>query len=316
MSASIATSTANAVAGMPRTVKAVLTMPFHGFDAHSGAHMLHPNDLHLLDPFIGIDAYVMPYAFFPPHPHAGMSAVTVMLEDSDNFEHGGFINRDSLGDHSHIRPGDLHWTQAGAGMMHDEVPAVPGAVARGLQVFVNMAAAHKQAPPAAFHVNREDMPTVEQAGARVRVIAGEVGLGGQTLRSPIAADPRWLTRADMVDVQLAPGTSLTLSVAASKRAFFVLRQGELVLGGQALAAKATPEGRMAALVFDDVESDAEGSVIALQAGSQAVQGVLFAGVPLKEPIFPKGPFVGNTAHDVAAYIQRFQRGEMGHLERA
>jgi redox-sensitive bicupin YhaK (pirin superfamily) len=305
-----------AVPSLARTVKTVLGMPYHGFDEHSGAFMLHPRDAHLLDPFIGIDAYTMPLPFFPPHPHAGMSAVTVMLEDSDDYEHGGFINRDSLGDHSHIRPGDLHWTQAGAGMMHDEVPAVPGAAARGLQVFVNLAAAHKQAPPAAFHVHREDMPTVERDGARVRVIAGEVGLHGETLRSPIAADPRWLTRGDVVDVQLAPGASVALNVAAGKRAFFVLRRGELLIDGQSLAVQPTPgsaDSHMAAIVFNDSQVDAS---IALQAGAAAVQGVLFSGVPLGEPLYPKGPFMGNTAHDIAQYIARFQRGEMGHLERA
>lgn len=49
---------------------------------------------------------------FPPHPHAGFSAVTYLFEDSG----GALVNRDSLGDRSRIEPGALHWTQAARGI--------------------------------------------------------------------------------------------------------------------------------------------------------------------------------------------------------
>jgi redox-sensitive bicupin YhaK (pirin superfamily) len=281
-------------------------MPWHGFDEHSGAYMLHPQDIHLLDPFIGVDSYIMPQPFFPPHPHAGMSAVTLMLEQSE----GGFINRDSLGDRSEIRPGDLHWTQAGAGMMHEEIPAQPGVAAQGLQVFVNLAAKHKQAPPAAFHIKHEDIPVFARAGVRVRAVAGQATVveAGKTtpLQSPIARDAHWLTQADMIDVRLAANQTVTLQVQAGKRAFFVLREGALQLDAQTVQAPA-------AVVFDDADA---GSTIVLAAGNTDAQGVLFSGVPLGEPIFPKGPFMGNTASDIAAYVNRFQRGEMGRLEKS
>jgi redox-sensitive bicupin YhaK (pirin superfamily) len=63
-------------------IRAVVAMPYHGFDAHSGATMLRA-DSSWMDPFLGIDSYVMPQPFFPPHPHAGMSAVTLMLPEAD-----------------------------------------------------------------------------------------------------------------------------------------------------------------------------------------------------------------------------------------
>jgi hypothetical protein len=65
-----------------KTVKAVVAMPYHGFDAHSGAHMLRADPADM-DPFIGIDSYTMPQPFFGPHPHAGMSAVTLMLPEAE-----------------------------------------------------------------------------------------------------------------------------------------------------------------------------------------------------------------------------------------
>jgi redox-sensitive bicupin YhaK (pirin superfamily) len=279
-------------------VKAIVPMPYHGFDAHSGAHMLRV-EASWIDPFIGIDSYTMPQPFFGPHPHAGMSAVSLMLPEAD----GGFINRDSLGDHSIIRPGDLHWTQAGRGMMHEEVPAEPGKAARGLQIFVNMSRANKQAEPVAFKVKHEDMPTVNFEGGSLRVVAGE--FDGQS--SPIAQDPRWLTRANMLDVTLQAGAHVDIPVKAGDNAFFVIRSGNF----QAFEPMVGKNIEQSAIIF---EASKVSALARLQAGDQALRGVFFSGTPIKEPVFPGGPFMGNSAEDIMAYKRAFSRGEMGHLE--
>ena len=143
-----------------RAVQSVVDMPHHAFDARTHAHMFHPEHLGLIDPFIGVDLFHMPQNFFLPHPHGGMSAVTLLLDESP----GGVVNRDSLGDHSTIAPGDLHWTQAGSGIVHEETPSHPGQPAIGLQIFVNMARSHKQDPAAVFKVARADMPVHSQPG--------------------------------------------------------------------------------------------------------------------------------------------------------
>jgi redox-sensitive bicupin YhaK (pirin superfamily) len=281
--------------GSTRAIRAVVPMPYHGFDEHSGAHMLRA-DASWLDPFIGIDSFVMPQPFFGPHPHAGMSAVTVMLPEAE----GGFINRDSLGDRSTIEPGDLHWTQAGRGMMHEEVPAVPGQAAHGLQVFVNLSRADKQADPVAFHVSHADMPQVRGEGSSVRVIAGE--FAGRA--SPIAQDARWLTRVNMLDVTLEPGAELNIPVTPGDNAFFVIRSGSFMASSGEIPAQA-------AIIFE-----ADGLTAQLTAGRERLRGVFFSGKPFGEPIYPKGPFMGNTAHDVAEYAARFQRGDMGRLSKS
>jgi redox-sensitive bicupin YhaK (pirin superfamily) len=281
-------------------VKAVVPMPYHGFDAQSGAHMLRV-ETSWIDPFIGIDSYTMPQPFFGPHPHAGMSAVSLMLPEAD----GGFINRDSLGDHSLIRPGDLHWTQAGRGMMHEEVPAEPGKAARGMQIFVNMSRAHKQADPVAFKLKHEDMPVVNVEGGSLRVVAGE--FDGQT--SPIAQDPRWLTRVNMLDVSLQPGASVNIPVNAGDNAFFVIRSGNF----KAFEPLAQADIAQSAIIFEAFEGSAQ-RVARIAAGSQALRGVFFSGTPIGEPVFPGGPFMGNSAEDIMAYKRAFSRGEMGHLE--
>jgi redox-sensitive bicupin YhaK (pirin superfamily) len=280
-------------------IRAIVAMPYHAFDAHSGAHMLRV-DYSWIDPFIGVDSYTMPQPFFGPHPHAGMSAVSLMLPEAD----GGFVNRDSLGDHSIIRPGDLHWTQAGRGMMHEEVPAEPGKAARGLQIFVNLSRQHKQADPVAFKVKHEDMPLVPIAGGSVRVVAGE--FAGQ--RSPIAGDPRWLTRVSLLDVTLAAGSHVDLPVTAGDNAFFVIRSGNA----------ADPSGQsvsQSAIVF---AASTEHGVARISAATnpidgQVLRGVFFSGTPINEPIYPGGPFTGNTEADILAYKRAFAAGEMGRL---
>ena len=277
-------------------IKAIVPMPYHGFDASSGAHMLRV-DNSWIDPFLGIDSYTMPQPFFGPHPHAGMSAVSLMLPEAD----GGFINRDTLGDRSLIRPGDLHWTQAGRGMMHEEIPAEPGKAARGMQVFVNMSRANKSADPVAFKVKHEDMPVVNFEGGNLRVVAGQFN----EHNSPIAQDSRWLTRVNMLDVTLQAGASVDIPVAAGDNAFFVMRSGSFEqVAGEDIA--------QSAIIFESSQSGMR--IARVKAGSQALRGVFFSGTPINEPVYSGGPFTGNTADDIAAYRQAFARGEMGHLE--
>jgi redox-sensitive bicupin YhaK (pirin superfamily) len=276
-------------------IKAILPTPYHPFDQHSGAFSLRADPADI-SPFIGADAFIMPQPFFGPHPHAGMSAVTVMLPEAE----GGFINRDSLGDRSTIHPGDMHWTQAGRGMMHEEVPSEPGKAAHGMQVFVNLSQAHKQAEPVAFHVNHADMPVVQVEDGSVRVVAGS--FDGQS--SPITHDARWLTKVNMLDITLQPSASVNIPVKAGDNAFFILFSGSF-------SAPAQQNNARAAIIFE-----ASGALAKVHAGEQTLRGVFFSGTPINEPMFPKGPFMGNTAHDVADYAARFQRGDMGTLSKS
>ncbi len=278
-----------------KAIKAVLPTPYHPFDSHSGAYMMRADPADI-SPFIGTDSFTMPQPFFGPHPHAGMSAVTLLLPEGE----GGITNRDSLGDHSTIHPGDLHWTQAGRGMVHEEIPSQPGKAAVGFQIFVNLSKAHKTSDPVAFHVSHADIPVVPVEGGSVRVVAGD--FDGQS--SPINSEPRWLTRVTMLDVTLHPGATLSIPVKAGDNAFFVIRSGAVMLPSE----KAIEQS---AIIFE-----ARGTVAQLQAADRTLRGVFFSGTPINEPMYPKGPFMGNTAHDVAQYTAQYQRGEMGSLSKS
>jgi redox-sensitive bicupin YhaK (pirin superfamily) len=281
-------------------IRGLVAMPYHGFDAHSGATMLRA-EASWMDPFLGIDSYVMPQPFFPPHPHAGMSAVTLMLPEAD----GGFTNRDSLGDLSEIRPGDLHWTQAGSGMMHEEIPSQPGKAARGMQVFVNLARKDKQSAPKAFHIKHELMPTVQlNDRASMRVVAGQYANN----TSPISSESQWHTRVNMLDINLQANTHTAITIDPNHNVFFVMRSGSLIVDRQTLSAN---EQQSIAIFYEPGQTS-----IDLKSGNDSLRGVLFSGKPINEPVVSKGPFTGNTADDISAYIRRFQSGEMGRLSQS
>ena len=57
-----------------------------------------------MDPLVMVDHYVMTESTFGAHPHAGMSAVSLLFDDSE----GLFHNRDSLGNDFDLQPGDLY----------------------------------------------------------------------------------------------------------------------------------------------------------------------------------------------------------------
>jgi redox-sensitive bicupin YhaK (pirin superfamily) len=250
-------------------------------------------DTGALDPYLMVDHYWMSQPTFGPHPHAGFSAVTYMFEDAQT----GFRNRDSKGDNSTIQPGDLHWTIAGAGIVHDEVPLLPGQVAHGLQLFVNLPAARKHMAPAALHIASQRMPAlVQPAGATVKVVFGSYTDATQTIE-PVADLP---TNAALLDVHVGAGQAFHYPVPAGHTAFVLVIAGQVHIGAADL-------------------SEGEGVVFARVGGElhiasvQDSQFVLFLGQPLHEPVVCHGPFAMNNAADLAQAIADYQAGRMGHL---
>ncbi len=243
-----------------------------------------------LDPFLGCDCFWMAQPYFPPHPHAGMSAVTYMLPESA----GGFVNRDSHGDHSLIHPGSLHWTEAARGIMHEEVPMEPGVECQGLQIFVNLHSSHKLAPARTYHLEADVVPVVRFEGASVRVLVGQLG----AVSSPV--QPR--TACALWDVSLEPNATLVLDLPPGWNAFGVLNQGQLA-GFDATG--------LAAVRF----APNPGQLV-IVAAHAPVRMVLFCGRPLHEPLVFGGPMVMNTAAQLEDAKRRFLAGDMGQLSQS
>ncbi|MGZ4435795.1 MAG: pirin family protein, partial [Trebonia sp.] len=82
-------------------------------------------------PLAVLDDFRVPGLPFSPHPHAGFAAVTYVLEDSP----GDLRSRASSGADLTVGPGGIVWTHAGSGVVHEEIPAVPGRELHGVQIF-------------------------------------------------------------------------------------------------------------------------------------------------------------------------------------
>lgn len=243
-----------------------------------------------LDPILNIDLFHMSQATFAPHPHAGFSAVTYMLPESE----GALLNRDSLGDRSRIGPGALHWTQAGAGVVHEELPETLGQDCWGLQIFVDLAAANKLLPPRAFHAEAQQIPEVAASGSAVRVLVGSL----ENARSPLT---QMATTLDMFDVTLEPGATLQLPLAEGSRALV------LAISGSGLVEDHPIDGHEIVLLSE------AGAGVTLRGHDETLRALVCAGTPLCQPVVWGGPFVMTSEADVQAARARYEAGEMGRL---
>ncbi|HXE41314.1 MAG TPA: pirin family protein [Azonexus sp.] len=261
-----------------------------GFRAYSlrSGEMAEP-----IDPFLGVDHAWMSTATFQPHPHAGFSAVSYLFLDSET----GIDNRDSLGARHLIQPGGLHWTAAGRGVVHDEVPAVTGKTVHMLQIFVNLAVDRQGAEAFALSIAPQDVPIVHLPGVKVRVPLGSFGEARSPLQPP--------TEVCLLDISLDAGASLSVPVAAGHSAFIMPIFGTLEINGESFAAS---EPRLP--VFPAQATSRE---MTLQAKQGNAKVVLFSGLPLHQPVHWQGSLALASAEALAASVAAYQRGEFGSL---
>ncbi len=276
-----------------KTVRAEMMSPTQGLLIAD----LKLNDMpEIMDPFLSFSEFEMAQPFFPPHPHAGFSAVTYMLPDSEN----GFLNRDSRGDRIDIRPGDLHWTGAGAGIMHEETPLVRGVVAHGLQIFVNLRSHRKWMEPRVLHVDAADIPLVARDGMTVRVVAGRWKDAESPLRPP--------TEVTLLDVELEAHAVFEADVLPGEGRFAYVLEGRVDAGSS---------GETVSIERREAAGFAEaGEVLRIVASGDRARVIIAGGAPLREPIVFSGPFCMNSQEDILRVRRAFQAGEMGQLERS
>lgn len=250
---------------------------------------LRPGDGLDLDPFLGIDHFHMAQPFFPAHPHAGFAAVTYLFPQSK----GSFRNRDSLGTDLVISPGALHWTQAGSGVVHEEVPSEPGVDGHGLQLFVNLATAQELTPPQIFHVEADQVPEHRASGALVRVLSGEA-LGLSAAIQPA-------TRALLLDVHLEPGAAVQIDVPSAHAALVLAVSGHGTVSGTALAADTW------------AELGPDGHHLTLEAGAEGLHAVVLGGARVHSPKTWMGSFALSTVERLYEARARYARGEIGRV---
>jgi redox-sensitive bicupin YhaK (pirin superfamily) len=179
--------------------------------------ILPAKERHTVGPFVFLD-HVGPAAIaigqgidVRPHPHINLATVTYLFE-------GEFLHRDTLGNEQVIRPGAINWMTAGRGIAHSErtPPEIrtTGSRIHGLQIWVALPKEHEEVAPGFHHHPEETLPSLEQGGAKLRVLVGSAY--GQT--SPV----RTLSPLFYVEAKLAAGARITVPGDLAERAVYVV----------------------------------------------------------------------------------------------
>ncbi len=281
-----------------RALDAASTVAGRVHDIGAGFRALHFGEAMFggrMDPLIMVDHYVMTEHTFDAHPHAGISAVSLLLEDAQ----GDFVNRDTLGNHLPLKPGDLYWLMAARGAVHEERPGQPDARIHGLQVFVNLPAARKFDAPRAFHVKAGDMPVLEGAGCRVRLAHGRSG----ATQGPQGA-PEDIT---ILEGRVDPNGAFAHDLPGDFSAWIYAIDGEFEVA-RAGARRALAKGQALALTPLGAAAD-----LVITSGEGARFAVISAR-PLGEPFVKHGPLVMSTEADVRATLEDYVAGRLGNLD--
>jgi redox-sensitive bicupin YhaK (pirin superfamily) len=244
--------------------------------------------LPVLDPFLLLDeihsADAADYmAGFPRHPHRGFETVSYVLK-------GGFAHRDSVGNHGLIADGGAQWMTAGRGIVHEEMPKpTTGPELWGLQLWVNLPAAHKMIRPRYQDLGAAAIPELDVADARVRLVAGQIG---QTVGAVDGID----VAPTMLDATLPEGASFRHDLPGDDNAFAYVLDGTVVFGPRAVDVSA---GQLA--VF--------GAGTTITAAGRG-RFLLIAGTPIREPVARRGPFVMNTDAELRQAFEDYRSGRL------
>jgi quercetin 2,3-dioxygenase len=151
-------------------------------------------------------------AGFPEHPHRDMEIVTYVLE-------GALEHRDSMGNGSVIRPGDVQYMSAGTGVTHSEFNASKSEQVHLLQIW--MFPEKKGFKPA---YDQKNFPREDKQG-KLRLVASPDGREGSvTIRQD----------NELYATVLSAGESVRHELKPERHAFVQVARGSVKLNGTTL----------------------------------------------------------------------------------
>jgi quercetin 2,3-dioxygenase len=151
---------------------------------------------------------------FPTHPHRDMEIVTYVLE-------GALAHKDSMGNGSVIRPGDVQYMSAGTGVAHSEFNASDSETAHLYQIWM-------------FPDRQGYKPVYDQKHFSDADKRGKLRL----VVSPDGRDGSVKIRQDneLYAAVLAPGESVQHALKPDRHAYLQVARGSVTLNGQPLDA--------------------------------------------------------------------------------
>lgn len=183
---------------------------------------------------------VSPGQGFGTHPHRDMEILTYVIE-------GALEHKDSMGNGSVIRPGDIQWMSAGTGIMHSEFNPSPDERTHLLQIWVLPDRKNRQPDYAEKHFSRDERRE------RLRLVASPDGAEGSLT---------WGQDVRLYASVMSAGSGGNLDLEPGRHAWIQVVSGDLdvagthIKSGDALAVSEetkltiTANGESEFLVFD------------------------------------------------------------------
>jgi hypothetical protein len=243
----------------------------------------------LLDHFGPVDVAPGEAKGVPAHPHRGFETVTYLID-------GRMRHRDSHGGSGLLASGDVQWMNAGAGVLHSEMPDESflreGGRLQGVQLWVNLPAPLRLSPPCYQDVRAEEMPWIEGEGVQVKVIAGEA-MGSR--RAALSHLP-----IGYLHVRLGGGSRYSQALPEGDNALVYVLNGSVSVGDTELPTHA------AALLRP-------GEPLVRLEAREPAEALLLYGPPVGEPVARYGPIVMNTLEEARQAMADFRAGRFGDL---
>jgi redox-sensitive bicupin YhaK (pirin superfamily) len=291
-----------------RTVTTPAPAPGFAGPGHTASLVVDPAEFAANDPFIVLadDRLELTRGAHVggEHPHAGFEIATFVVE-------GALIDRDE----GVLRAGDLLWTRAGRGIIHNEEVTTEGRT-RILQLWRALPEHERWSEPWFETTTRDEAPVRREPvvipsavegsapgwpGAEIVVYAGSLG--------DVEAPSGRHAPMTLLDVRLEPGApSIDVSLPASQAGFVYLLEGAAHVGDEDAELRAGQVGWL------DLPNEEGASTLRLTASeTEGTRLVLYAAPPIGEPLVFHGPFVGGTREDLMRVSRDYMDGRFVRL---
>lgn len=234
---------------------------------------------------------------FPYHPHRGFETITIVNK-------GYCDHSDSLGAAGRFGQGDVQWMTAGRGVQHSEMfPLLKRHEDNTLELFqiwLNLDRDSKFADPYFKMLWHEEIPIVNEEGAKIKVIAGR----WRDLTAPAPAPDSWASDPEhhvgIWNIQIDAHAQLEIPSAHAmvNRSLYFYEGNEIKLNGQSLQANS------------GAELDPKTNTL-ISNGDIKAHILILQGLPIAEPVAQYGPFVMNSQQEIEQAMQDYRLTRFG-----
>ncbi len=217
-------------------------------------------------------------AGFPMHPHRGIETISYVYR-------GYMTHRDSLGNEETIGNGEVQWMTAGSGILHEEkLPAAERLL--GVQLWLNMPAKDKMAPPAYHSIKNSEIQEIELENARLRLLAGRFKdkQGFMSKYLPL----------DYYDIHLNSNATISIDTDPERSVLVFTLSGDAYVGGELIKEKSAV--KLTAGDYAEIRAEKDTQIL-------FVSSTLLA-----EPVAWGGPIVMNTEEELNKAFDDLKNG--------